>query len=142
MSSQILYNSLLRPPVLHILRAAGFHAIRPVVLDTVVDLTSRYLTLLAQKTADHAMLNHNELTPTIMDIRMAMEDVGALRPQWSVMEEQCRGEEDMRGTEAFINWLVGEGNREIRRVAGMTPTEGDGIALDAGEEREDFLSGM
>lgn len=35
------------------------------------------------------------------------------------MEEQVRGEEDLRGVTAFITWCLGEGNREIRRVAGM-----------------------
>ena len=142
MSTNTLYNSLLRPPILHILRAAGFHAIRPAVLDILVDLTSRYLILLAQKTADYSMLNHNELTPTIMDVRLALQDVGALRPQISITEEQCKGEEDMRGLELLLKWIKGDGNREIRRIAGLAPSEGEMVALDAGEEREDFLSGI
>ena len=142
MSSHPLYNSLLRPPILHILRAAGFHATRPAVLDTLVDLTSRYLILLAQKTADHSILNHNEITPTIMDVRLALQDVGAFHPQISIMEEQCRGEEDTRGLEMFLKWMQGDGNREIRRIAGLAPSEGEVVALEAGEEREDFLSGI
>ena len=142
MSSHALYSSLLRPPILHILRAAGFHAIRTAVLDTLVDLTSRYLILLAQKTAAHAMTNHNELTPTIIDVRLALQDVGALRPEISIMEEQCKGEEDMRGIDAFIKWLTGDGNREIRRIAGLAPSEGEIVALEASEQREDFLTGI
>ena len=140
MSSQALYTSLLRPPVLHILRAAGFHATRPAVLDTLVDLAARYLTLLATTTASHAIINHNDPTPTIMDVRMALQDVGALRPQISIMEEQYRGEEDMRGMEAFIQWMEGEGHQEIRRIAGLAGVDGEVVDVEA-VEKEDFLSG-
>lgn len=146
MSSQALYSTLLRPSILHILRAAGFHATRPAVLDTLVDLASRYLILLAQKTAAHALLNQQELTPTILDVRMALQDVGALQPQQSIMEEQCLGEEDMRGIEAFVGWMKGEGNREIRRVAGLIPSKAEkkaeSLSLDPAEPREDFLTSM
>lgn len=142
MSTHALYNSLLRPPILHILRAAGFHAIRPAVLDTIVDLASRYLILIAQKTAAHALTNRNESIPTIIDVRLALQDVGAFRPQMSIMEEQCEDEEDMRGVDAFLRWLTGEENREIRRIAGLLPSEGEVVALEASEPREDFLTGM
>ena len=37
------------------------------------------------------------------------------------MEEQVRGEEDMRGIEAFISWCMGPGALEIRRIAGLAP---------------------
>ena len=142
MSVNALYSSLLRPPVLHILRAAGFHATRPAVLDTIVDLAARYLTLLATKTASHALTNHNDLAPTITDVRMALQDVGALWPQNSMMEEQCRGEEDTRGVDAFIEWMKGEGNHEIRRIAGLAQVPGEVIDLDAVGEKEDFLTGQ
>ena len=142
MSTQALYSSLLRPPILHVLRAAGFHAIRPAVLDTLVDLTSRYLILLAEKTAMHAFSNHNELVPEIMDVRMALQDVGAFGSQMSIMEEQSKGEEDMRGVYAFLKWIEGEGNREIRRIAGLAASEGEVVGLEAPEGKEDFLAGM
>ena len=142
MSSHTLHNSLLRPSILHILRAAGFHATRPAVLDTLVDCASRYLILLSQKTRQHALLNHNENSPTIVDIRSALQDLGALEPQTSVMEEQCNGEEDLRGIEAFVGWLLGEGNHEIRRIAGLAPSEGEIVAMDASQTREDFLTGI
>lgn len=140
MSSHALYTSLLRPPVLHILRAAGFQSTKPAVLDTLVDLAARYLVLLANTTASHALINHNDLTPTITDVRMALQDVGALRPQRSVMEEQCRGEEDLRGVEAFLNWIMGDVNKEIRRIAGLA-TEGEVVDVNVLGENEDFLAG-
>lgn len=127
MSTNSLHTSLLRPPILHILRAAGFTSTRPSVLDTLVDLASRYLTLLAAHTARHALLRHPSLphespdTITITDVRLAFQDAGALYPQMSAMEEQVRGEEDMRGIEAFISWCTGPGALEIRRIAGLAP---------------------
>ena len=141
MSAQKLHSSLLRPPVLHILRAAGFHSARPAALDTLVDLTSRYLTLLAKSTAAYAVMNHNDLTPTTSDFRMALQELGGLVPQYNAMEEQCAGQEDMRGVEAFLQWMTGEANGEIRRIAGMAGTEGEITEVEAGKEREDFLTG-
>jgi transcription initiation factor TFIID subunit 3 len=141
MSPRDLHIALLRPPILQILRAAGFTATRPAVLDTVVDLASRYLTLLASKTALLAQSNHNDLTPTIMDTRMALQDVGVFWPQISIMEEQVRDEEDMRGIEGFLEWMKGEANREIRRVAGLSPSDGEVIGTEL-EERVDFLTGQ
>lgn len=37
--------------------------------------------------------------------------------------------EDMRGVEAFVGWCVGEGNREIRRIAGMDGTSSSSATL-------------
>ena len=127
MSTNPLHSSLLRPPILHILRASGFTSTRPSVLDTLVDLASRYLTLLAAHTARHALLRHPSQpheptdTITITDVRLALQDVGALYPQMSTMEEQVRGVEDMRGIEAFISWCTGPSALEIRRIAGLAP---------------------
>lgn len=142
MSSNALHIALLRPPILHILRAAGFHATRPAVLDTFVDIAARYLTLLATKTASYALTNHNDVTPTITDVRMALHDVGALWPQISVAEEQIRQEEDMRGVDAFIDWIRGEGNHEIRRIAGLTSEPGEVVDIETMGEKEDFLTGL
>lgn len=125
MSTSPLHLSLLRPPILHILRAAGFTSTRPSVLDTLVDLASRYLALLAAHTSRHALLrNPQQPAPpaiTVTDVRLALQDVGALYPQLGVMEEQVRGEEDMRGVEAFVSWCIGPGALEIRRIAGLVP---------------------
>lgn len=141
MSSHELHTSLLRPTVLHILRAAGFQAARPAAVDAVVDLAARYLTLLGETTASHSMENHSDLCPTIADVRSALQDVGALQPQISIMEEQYRGVEDVRGVEAFLAWAKGDVNKLIRQVAGLIPAEGEAVALEAGEPREDFLTG-
>jgi len=127
---QGLHHSLLRPCVLHILRAAGYQGTRPSVLDTLTDLAARYMFVLAQTTAMHASINHTELDITVQDVRMAMQDCGALAPEKLIEDELFDGKEDMRGVEDFISWIVGKTNREIRRIA----LEG----ADAGQE--DYLS--
>ncbi|EER36996.1 bromodomain-containing protein [Histoplasma capsulatum H143] len=96
MSAPNLYHTLLRPPVIQILRAAGFHSASPAVIDTVTDLAARYLILLVSLTSDHANNSHDETSiPNLHDVIMALQDVGALRPQMSFSEETLRGEEDM-----------------------------------------------
>ncbi|KAL9577184.1 MAG: hypothetical protein Q9203_007556 [Teloschistes exilis] len=141
MSSHALYTSLLRPPVIHILRAAGFHTTKPAVLDTLVDLAARYITLLASRAAAHAQESHNDHILTITDVRMALQDVGALWPQKSAMEEHIMGEEDMRGVEAFVKWMKGDEHREIRRIAGLIDSEAAMPGVDMPTEKEDFLTG-
>lgn len=58
------------------------------------------------------------------------------------MEEQCRGEEDLRGVEAFLKWMIGDVNKEIRRIAGLAATGGDVVDVDVLGENEDFLTGI
>ncbi|KAI9722736.1 MAG: hypothetical protein M1812_001667 [Candelaria pacifica] len=140
MTPQALHIALLRPAVLHILRAAGFHSMRPSVLDAVVDICARYMLLLADKTAAHTLNNHNDTCPDIMDLRMAMQDCGALDPQKSAMEEEWEGREDMRGVEAFIEWAKGPENKEIRRIAGLAKEAGAAIEVDALVPKEDYLT--
>ncbi len=129
-----LHHSLLRPTVLHILRAAGYHSTRSSVLDTVTDLAARYMLLLAQSTATHASLNHCEpelsLEISIQDVRMAMQDCGALLPEKTLEEQEREGIEDTRGVDAFIEWATGPANQEIRR-----------IALEGADAKEDYLTG-
>jgi transcription initiation factor TFIID subunit 3 len=76
---------------------------------------------------------------------MAMTEVGVFRPQMTTCEENWLGEEDMRGIEAFLEWAVGEGNREIRRIAGLVTPGGkdavDVVAAAAEPPPEDFLTG-
>ena len=141
MSPTDLQLSLLRPPVLHILRAAGFHAARPAAIETLVDLTARYLVLIASKTADYAWSNHGDSTPTTTDARMALQYVGALRPELGPMEEQQQFDDDMRGMEGFLSWFAGEGNKEIMRIAGLVETDGQLANIEPGKSREDYLAG-
>ncbi|KAL6712122.1 hypothetical protein ACN47E_003165 [Coniothyrium glycines] len=165
MSQNDLFISLLRPAVLHILRATGFHHGKPSAVDTVVDLTARYLSLLAERTAYNAYSNHNDLVPDITDVRMAMQDCGLLVPTMTAseelwkemlrkpleeynaetsardMEEARRDAEDTADVNEFIEWVKGEQNKEIRRIAGTykpvatNPTE----QLDQ-LEMEDYLN--
>ncbi|KAH7399537.1 hypothetical protein BKA66DRAFT_437082 [Pyrenochaeta sp. MPI-SDFR-AT-0127] len=165
MSQNDLFISLLRPAVLHILRATGFHHGKPSAVDTIVDLTARYMTLLAERTAYNAYSNHNDLTPDITDVRMAMQDCGLLVPTmtageelWKEIlrkpleeynadttarenEEARRDAEDTADVNEFIEWIKGEQNKEIRRIAGTykpvatNPTE----QLDQ-PEMEDYLN--
>lgn len=72
---------------------------------------------------------------------MALQDVGAFVPQMSAMEELWNGEEDMRGLENFLDWVKGDANKEIRRIAGLAPTEGEVVDVEALGQKEDFLTG-
>lgn len=106
------------------------------MLDTLTDLAARYIFLLAQTTARHASVNHNEpelsLEISIQDIRMAMQDCGALIPEKVMEEQEFYGQEDTRGVDAFVAWAMGKVNSEIRRVA----LEGSDGA------KEDYLTGL
>jgi transcription initiation factor TFIID subunit 3 len=73
--------------------------------------------VLAQSTATHATINHTELEISIQDVRMAMQDCGALAPEKLLEEQESDGVEDMRGVEDFLAWAMGKPNREIRRIA-------------------------
>ena len=139
MAPRALYESLLRPVVLHILRAAGYHSAKPAAIDTLVDLTVRYLCLLSSTTAEHALRNHNEPTPDITDVRMALQDVGAFYPQMSEMEEQVKGQEDLRGVEAFVKYFQSTAHHEILRIAGLAAGPGE---IPDNEELEDYLTGI
>ncbi|RFU29193.1 hypothetical protein B7463_g7124, partial [Scytalidium lignicola] len=128
-SPQSLHHSLLRPSILHILRATGYHSTKPSVLDTLTDLAARYLLLLAQSTAAHASINHTELGITVQDVRMAMQDCGMLLPEKVLEEQEFDEEEDVRGVEEFLAWCTGHRSVEIRRVA-----------MEGG--KEDYLSAL
>lgn len=141
MSTSTLHAALLRTPVIQILRAAGFHASKASVLDTLTDLAARYLQQLAQQASFYAQHNHGDKIPDITDVRLAMMAMGALRPQLSAMEDDWRDEEDMRGVENFVNWATGEGAKEIRRVAGIIRTEAEVLDVEGLEGNEDFLAG-
>ena len=164
MSTNALFNNLLRPAVLHILRAAGFHGAKSSVVDTLVDLTARYLLLLASRSAQNAYISHNNTTPTLTDVRMAMQQCGLLVPTLTASEEMwkemlrkpleeydeetgARGKEakrrdaeDTEDVNAFIDWIKGDYNKEIGRIAGtLKPPPTATEALDA-VEMEDYLN--
>ncbi|KAF2831069.1 hypothetical protein CC86DRAFT_442924 [Ophiobolus disseminans] len=166
MSSDELFRNLLRPAVLHILRASGFHLGKPSAVDTVVDITVRYISLLAERTAYNAYSNHNDSTPTITDIRMAMQDCGLLVPtmtageeEWKQilrkpldfytegsgarrLEEQRRDVEDTADVKEFIDWVKGDQNKEIRRIAGTLKPLPTGPADLDELEMEDYLNSL
>ncbi|KAH7124032.1 hypothetical protein B0J11DRAFT_507066 [Dendryphion nanum] len=163
-SSNDLFITLLRPAVLHILRAAGFHSAKQSVIDCLTDITVRYLTLLAHRTAYNAYSNHNDLVPDVTDVRMAMQDCGLLVPTLTGTEElwreilrkpldiydedtgsrakelKRRDAEDTVDVTEFIDWVKGDTNKEINRIAGLaispsaTTEELDAVEL------EDYLT--
>jgi transcription initiation factor TFIID subunit 3 len=155
MSSDDLFLNLLRPAVLHILRASGFHYGKPSAVDTVVDLTVRYISLLAERTAYNAYSNHNDSTPNITDVRMAMQDCGLLVPTMTAGEEEWKqilrkpldfyndetGAEDTADVKEFIEWVSGDQNQEIRRIAGtLKPVATNPIEQLDQLEMEDYLN--
>ncbi|KAH6619787.1 hypothetical protein B0J18DRAFT_467919 [Chaetomium sp. MPI-SDFR-AT-0129] len=149
-----LFHALLRPAILQILRATGYHGAKISVLDSVTDLAARYLLHLCQLTAVYATHNNDQIdlateeddgipstdraivtpgvpAPTIVDVRMALQRAGALLPERVPEEQEYLGEEDMRGVENFIEWATGALNREIGR-----------IALDGDDEARDYLDAL
>lgn len=142
MSGHHLHNALLRPPIIQILRAQGFHSTRTSVLESLADLAGRYLMILASSTAAHAANAHpDDPSPVLEDIYQALQDAGALRPQLREWEEDWEGDEDLRGLESLLGWITGPAHREIRRIAGLVPSEGDMVDPDA-IEKEDFLTAL
>jgi len=128
-----LYHSYLRPSVLQILRATGYQTTRPAVLDSLTDLAARYLAALCEKTARHAAHNSSDENPepSVVDVRMALQDLGAVLPERPAQEQLFAGVEDTRGVDDFISWFASARNRQI-----MELTRGDGEA-----EAGDYLTG-
>lgn len=125
-----LFHSLLRPAVLQILRAAGYHGAKTSVLDSMTDLAARYLYHLCELTAAYTAHNAEEdMIPTVVDVRMALQHAGALLPERPQCEQDFFGE-DTRGVDEFLAWAGGSLNKEIKR-----------IALDGEDEASDYLNG-
>lgn len=153
MTASDLHSALLRPAVLQVLKAMGFNLAKPAVVDALTDLAARYLLLLASETANAAVSNHSDNQPTVQDVRLALERLGALRPQMKVTEELAKGMElvdgvlvpfeDLRGVRNLIKWAEGPVHKEIRRVGGLDGGDSDNVAdLAAGmEENEDYVTG-
>ncbi|KAK4221829.1 hypothetical protein QBC38DRAFT_448816 [Podospora fimiseda] len=148
------YHALLRPAVIQILRSVGYHSAKNSVLDQVTDLAARYLTRLCELTATHASLNSSlenlpmlegpdrpasaqpvqypsVPVPSIIDVRLAFQDIGVLLPEKIQQEQDYLGIEDLRGVEQFIAWAAGSLNKEIQRVA-----------LDGNDEAHDYLDAL
>ncbi|KAJ6790328.1 hypothetical protein PWT90_10965 [Aphanocladium album] len=130
------FHALLRPAILQILRATGYHATRPAVLDSLTDLAARYMLLLCQHTAHHAASNHAETSQaddfTITDVRLALQDVGAFGAERTVTEEEWFGEEDVHGVEEFIAWFAGQRMKELMEFGNA----------DGESEATDYLSAL
>lgn len=124
-------HALLRPCILHILRAAGYHATKASVLDALTDLAARYMATIAATTLRHSHENHSDSFIDVGDIRLALQELGALMPEKPMEDEDMEGHEDMRGMQSFLDWCTGAGNKQIRH-----------IALEGGEDsRDDYLDG-
>ncbi|KAH7319965.1 hypothetical protein B0I35DRAFT_478260 [Stachybotrys elegans] len=109
-----LFHALLRPSILQILRATGYHSTRPAVLDSLTDLAARYLLLLCQNTASHAVHNHGDAADfTLVDVRLALQDAGAMLPDTVPTQELWGGREDVRGVEEFVRWFSGPRMKEL-----------------------------
>ena len=148
--SRDLHRALLRPAIIHTLRAAGFHSTKPSVLDTLTNIAERHLLLLASTTAQYALNTHSDPIPTITDVRLALTDCGVLIPaegaaevEWRelmrvpvedmasavekggqkrmIAEKRKRHEEDLKDVTEFKRWFDGSQYTEIRRIAGMVP---------------------
>ncbi|TDZ13167.1 Transcription initiation factor TFIID subunit 3 [Colletotrichum sidae] len=124
----LLFNALMKPVILQILRATGYHATRPVVLDTLTDLAVRYLIALCQATARHATDNNPEgVTPGIVDVRMALQELGAVPP-------------DDLGAEGRGGEILGEILNDVLEHDGLVSLvageNGDAAATNAVAERE------
>lgn len=94
---------------------------------------------LALKAAENAALTHDDGVPTVTDVRLALQEMGALS-QKGEMEEQYDIDDDVRGVEAFIAWFKSDANKEISRIAGLSGSLSQ-VEIEAGIEREDFLTG-
>ncbi|KAI1436676.1 hypothetical protein GGR50DRAFT_649020 [Xylaria sp. CBS 124048] len=164
-----IHLALLRPAILQILRAQGYYASTPNTIDCLTELAGHYLYTIAKRTADHATSN-NYLgppgTPDLVDVRLALEECGALLPgadpappakrrrlgssgvgsedkslsgdreEMDEEEDEEEEEEDTRGVDEFIRWATGRKNQRIRKVAGVVAPSGS-IAADA--EGEDGI---
>ncbi|KAK8056130.1 hypothetical protein PG993_001357 [Apiospora rasikravindrae] len=129
------FHALLRPAILQILRAQGYYACSPAVLDNVTELAGRHLTELADRTARFMETNSEAtLQPTLSDARMAMEQCGVFAPTRLHTAQVWTDDEDTSGVEDFISWAEGPKNAKIRKVA-QAISEPTGLEdADAAEE--------
>lgn len=137
------FHALLRPAILQILRAQGYYACSPAVLDNVTELASRYLMELADRTARFMETNSEAtLQPTLADARMAMEQCGVFAPTRLHPAQVWADQEDTSGVANFIGWAEGPKNAKIRKVA-QAISEPTGLedADSAEEPANNYLAG-
>lgn len=137
-ASHAVFHALLRPAIIQILRATGFHSAKPAVIDSLTDLAARYLEILCNQTSQNAAeraLNEayiGEAEPEIVDVRVALQEIGAFMPERDWEEQDFIEIEDTRGVEDFLVWAKGPRTEQMKRVA-----------LDGSEEGvTDYLGGM
>ena len=149
-----IYHALLRPAILQILRAQGYYSSTPGTIDTLTELAGAYMTTISRQTAAHAARN-NGLGPeaSVVDVRMALEDCGALWPRRDFSAQELAGggaggsdseggeEEDTRGVDEFIRWAKGKKNLRIRKVAGLDKPSVTSEDNEVEERETDYLSG-
>ncbi|KAF2968960.1 hypothetical protein GQX73_g4631 [Xylaria multiplex] len=152
-----IHLALLRPAILQILRAQGYYASTPSTIDCLTELAGQYLYNISKRTAEHATSN-NYLgppgTPDVVDVRLALEEMGALCPGTDpappakrrrltpndapdsdeTLHEYDDEAEDTRGVDEFIRWATGRKNQRIRKIAGVVAPPG---AIAVGVEGED-----
>ncbi|KAK9455615.1 hypothetical protein V1511DRAFT_458440 [Dipodascopsis uninucleata] len=127
MSSELFY-SFFRITIAQILRSAGIDRCAPSVLDTLTDITIRYMALLANKAISNAILCGRD-EPLLSDVRMAMESAGGLKPtrlldesEDEELEEDNEEAYDPRqvndeGLQRFYEWCFTTA-REMRSIIG------------------------
>lgn len=114
------------------------------MLDALVNLTEKYLMLLASTTAQCARSSHNDSIPSVSDVRQALTECSALVPYADATEEDFRQwlrrpigdyasmaggqarmmaeldrreEQDTRDVKEFLAWFQGPQYAEIKRIA-------------------------
>ncbi|KAI1161430.1 hypothetical protein F5B18DRAFT_628636 [Nemania serpens] len=153
-----IHLAFLRPAILQILRAQGYYASTPSTIDCLTEIAGQYLYTIAKRTAEHATAN-NYLgppgTPDVVDVRLALEECGALPPgadppppakrrrlsrgdpadsDETLREYDDNDVEDTSGVDEFIRWATGRKNQRIRKIAGVVAPPS---AMAAGAEGED-----
>ncbi|KAI5861869.1 hypothetical protein GGS23DRAFT_136118 [Durotheca rogersii] len=142
-----IYHALLRPCILQILRAQGYYASTPGTIDALTELAGSYLAVIARRTAAHSLSN-NEFgypgLPGLVDVRLALEDCGALWPEREFVSQELSGEDDTRGVDDFIRWATGKKNQRIRKVAGLDKPAAGEVGVEGVEEQRetDYLSSL
>lgn len=82
------------------------------------------------------MNNHGDAGDyDIVDVRMALQEAGALLPERTETEQMWKGEEDLRGVEEFIQWFSGTRMKEMMEM-GSGDTESDATDYLAGKKKQ------
>ncbi|KAK9479105.1 hypothetical protein V1514DRAFT_319428 [Lipomyces japonicus] len=120
--SSDLFFSLLRISTAQVLRLSGIDKCAPSVLDTVADLTVRYLGAITTRALENANLcGREELV--IGDVRIAIESLGGLRPSRILDEHEYHANDDDddnvedEGLQQFLEWC-GTVNNDFAKING------------------------